>query len=291
VFDRVDRGLLQRITRKDISNTDLYVSTLDDILIFERKGIRANETEGLVFEGNCPDSDGKWCLPEEGAPYKARFHFQAYVPMRFNVSQFKVWLVNRATGYVGMARARLDNQNITQPGYTPQPNEVASLPVIRIEGDTTTNGDPSSYHPTTGQTNAALPDDATCDLNGQPKGLICLRPPNLKVRVERFRQERETSDGSATQQVDPIFDVGFEGSALTSDNWVRITTDFKNWDGSALPIGFPGFTGRLAKVVAEHQLGEPEGEVENDDEESNFVGHFKIGPNEETQVLRLPAGD
>lgn len=51
--------------------------------------------------------------------------------------------------------------------------------------------------------------------------------------------------------------IGFEGSGLTADKIIAITTEWYDWEGRPLPADLPGYTGRLAKVVKENVLGGP----------------------------------
>ena len=107
-------------------------------------------------------------------------------------------------------------------------------------------------------------------------GTIALRPPNLKIRAERFS---EVSDGLTAGETRANL-IGFEGSGLTTDHYIRVVTEWYDWDGTPLPNDLPGYTGRLAKVVAENTL-QADGQIAN----------FEIKPGRHTQIVKLPQED
>lgn len=113
-------------------------------------------------------------------------------------------------------------------------------------------------------------------LNFSPEE-IKLHAPNLKVKAERAY---EIDSGlSKTQQGDePINIIGFEGSGLVSDKWIRLTTEWMDQDGTPLPNDLPGYTGRLAKIVKQNELEEANGNL----------AHFEIKPGRHTQMIQLP---
>jgi hypothetical protein len=101
-------------------------------------------------------------------------------------------------------------------------------------------------------------------------GPILMRPPNLKIKAER----RYVVDSGLTAAEKRNYIIGFEGSGLTSDEVIVITTDWVDADGTPLPHDLPGYTGRLAKVVGRNQLGQ--------------ISNFDIKPGLHTQVIQLP---
>jgi hypothetical protein len=92
--DLKDRGFLKQINRADLSNTDVYVFDMAGNLLTERKGLRANETDGLVCES--PTS----CTLPPG-DYQARFNFQGIINDPGVDARLKIVVINRATGYIG----------------------------------------------------------------------------------------------------------------------------------------------------------------------------------------------
>jgi hypothetical protein len=103
---------------------------------------------------------------------------------------------------------------------------------------------------------------------------IHMLPPNLKIKVER----NKVIDAGLTAGQEHIYTIGFEGSGLTSDKYIVITTDWFDHDGSPLPEDLPGYTGRLAKVVELNQLGQASGQIAN----------FPIRPGHNLVVVQLP---
>ncbi len=62
---------------------------------------------------------------------------------------------------------------------------------------------------------------------------------------------------------------------------MALTTRWSDWDGSPLPPDLPGYTGRLAKVVATNTLGQAAGQIAN----------FEIKPGLTTQLVQLPQAE
>ncbi|MFO7607499.1 MAG: DUF2235 domain-containing protein [Desulfurivibrionaceae bacterium] len=106
---------------------------------------------------------------------------------------------------------------------------------------------------------------------------IIMQPPNLKIRVERTR----ITQAGLTAGDENVHLIGFEGSGLTSDQVITITTEWYQQDGSPLPDDLPGYTGRLAKVVAPNELGQA----------SSQIANFPIKPGRHIQVVQLPQKD
>jgi hypothetical protein len=98
---------------------------------------------------------------------------------------------------------------------------------------------------------------------------LALQPPNLKIKVERVYQV----DAGLTRGETPKRQIGFEGSALTSDLQVELSTEWFDQDGSPLPADLEGYTGRLAKVTGPNSL------------EGGAVATFGIHPGKHLQVL------
>ncbi|MAC26439.1 MAG: hypothetical protein CMH59_08170, partial [Myxococcales bacterium] len=113
---------------------------------------------------------------------------------------------------------------------------------------------------------------------------IILRPPNLKVKAFR-RVDRDRSpgfDGETNRNV-----ISFQGQALQSDALIEIVTEWLDADGSPLPEGLPGYTGRLARVATSGELV-PEGSPET---AGDTVGQFPIRPGRHVQVIKTPRDD
>ncbi|MCG8434966.1 MAG: DUF6531 domain-containing protein, partial [Gammaproteobacteria bacterium] len=100
---------------------------------------------------------------------------------------------------------------------------------------------------------------------------LVMLPPNLQVKAERmYRVESGLTEGLERKNI-----IGSEGSALTSDIVVAISTQWTDHDGSPLPADLPGYTGRLAKVTGSG---------------SNALGaveQFEIKPGSHLQMVKL----
>ncbi|WP_144395382.1 D-Ala-D-Ala carboxypeptidase family metallohydrolase [Pleionea sediminis] len=104
---------------------------------------------------------------------------------------------------------------------------------------------------------------------------IVMRPPNLKVIVER----KYDIEQGLTQGEEREYLIGYEGAALDTDKTITITTEWFDHDGSPLPeeLDDYGFTGRLAKVVSENTV----------QQDSSAIAHFKIKPGRHTENIQL----
>ena len=69
--------------------------------------------------------------------------------------------------------------------------------------------------------------------------------------------------------------IGFEGSALKTDTYIKIMSDWLDQDGTPLPEKLTGYTGRLAKVTGPNTLGD------------SAVSFFQIKPGTYTQLVKL----
>ncbi|WP_211342563.1 hypothetical protein [Permianibacter aggregans] len=108
-----------------------------------------------------------------------------------------------------------------------------------------------------------------------PIAEIKMLPPNLSVRVER----RTTVEHGLTKNEERHYQVGYEGGATANDNVIEIFTEWYEQDGRPLPeeLGEYGYTGRLAKIVAENELAPEGGDLAN----------FTIKPGKNRQVIRV----
>jgi RHS repeat-associated protein len=105
-----------------------------------------------------------------------------------------------------------------------------------------------------------------------PINKLFLRPPNLKIKAERlFQVEGGLTDGKRRRNI-----IGFEGAAMASDKAIVISTQWLDHDGSPLPKGIDGYTGRLAKIVLPNELGTVGG-----------VAQFDIKPGTHLQLVQL----
>ncbi len=100
---------------------------------------------------------------------------------------------------------------------------------------------------------------------------LVMRPPNLKVSVERIYSVVAGSTKGEKKE----YKIGFEGSALTSDTLVSIYTEWFDHKGLPLPGKLEGYTGRLAKVTGVNSLV------------GGSVNTFSIKPGSKLQVLKF----
>jgi len=104
---------------------------------------------------------------------------------------------------------------------------------------------------------------------------INMRPPNLKIIAEReYVVDKGLSAGDEKEYL-----IGYEGAALASDKIIKITTEWLDHDGTALPDGLAnyGYTGRLAKIVGVNTLGQ----------DSSALANFAIKPGRNTQQVQI----
>jgi len=97
---------------------------------------------------------------------------------------------------------------------------------------------------------------------------LTLQPPNLKISAHRVRKDDEE------------FQIGFEGSALTDDNLIQVTSEWAGPNGEVIPEEIDGYTGRLAKITASNVL--TPASMGGDD-----VGYFNIEPGIQQQILKF----
>lgn len=107
---------------------------------------------------------------------------------------------------------------------------------------------------------------------------LVMQPPNLKVKVERMYSVEAGLSKYDDKKGKRKYTVGFEGTALTTDTAIEISTQWFDYDGTPLPDELEGYTGRLAKVTGNNSLS------------GGDVNKFKIEPGSRLQVLTF-AGD
>lgn len=244
------QGLLESLSFDDLADTDIYVFRRSNgRLIMEREGLGAQEVGSYASSGVNQDAE-----------------------------QFVYRLLIRGPGdglsFVS-ARDRDFADWQSRAGMAPELHsrasdhirageEVEIVAINRVTG----------YIGTTTTTMRSADQNA-----GQlsfPISAIRMGPPNLKIWARRAynvefggtRGERET------------YRIGYEGSALTTDSYVEIRTEWFDHDGTALPEGLGdfGFTGRLSRVSGPGTLAPVAGAVAN----------FSIRPGIQLQIVQLP---
>jgi RHS repeat-associated protein len=161
-----------------------------------------------------------------------------------------VVVVNRATGYMGTAKG------MVVPGSNRMPVIVPRMPAKDENESDSQDFDQVNNRVAYGM---------------NPELDIELRPPNLKIRIERTRADNKVNL------------ITGDGAGLTSDTSIRIFTEWFDENGGPLPEGLPGFTGRISRVV-DGKLVSPDAMSDNDDS----VGEFSIEPGRHMVVIQLP---
>lgn len=246
--DFSDQGLVKQISKEDLENTDLYIYRISNgQQITSRKGLRPNESN--PYQGG-----GATTQAESLVNYRMLMRG----PASFNPTRtmsFEDW-VSRTNINEELRSRRADHLRVGE-----------QVKVIMINRAT---GYIGSAIGTFGENFGS----GLISFSPEP---IIMRPPNLKIQTDR---DVDIECGlTAGEQREYI--IGFEGSGLTSDKVIAITTEWVDWDGSPLPEDLPGYTGRLAKVVEENTLGPVSGQIAN----------FDIKPGKHIQLVQLPQAD
>ncbi|HXK18284.1 MAG TPA: DUF6531 domain-containing protein, partial [Polyangiaceae bacterium] len=182
---------------------------------------------------------------------------QDFMRNRYPGARYRVVIINRSTGYMGTGYVSVNSTNTDVTT-----SALGGFKIVAADG----------------------------------KDDIVLRPPNLTVEVRRAPKRTSPDDDVCTQlkgseACEHL--IGFEGGGLTDDTQIVITTTWLDWDGSPLPSGLPGFTGRLSKVIDSDKLGgvtvstTDASKADLSAEGASPVGHFQIEPGRRTQVVRL----
>ena len=295
-----NQGLVKHISAQDLRETDIYIfRAADDKLVGERRGMSPLELSGIAAPSQYPnatvpsgcegfaclsfvvvtrgpalvDLDQKGPVGDDGvlAPFASdppggQPGLEVEYPESPNTvflrpgDLVRVVAINRATGYTGMELGRVYVDSASAAAQaTGQAGVGQHLLTVRSQGLSV----------------IADASDPQQDLR------IDMYPPNLRVRVNRqYDVERGATAGEERNYI-----VGFEGSALNTDDLITVRTEWFAPDGSPLPAGLPGLTGRLARV-REGVLQEV-GVV--DAAETN-VGEFPISPGVQVSVAKLPEG-
>lgn len=244
--DFVHKGLLQNITTQDLQNTDIYVFRMsNDQLLAIRDGLKPSESNpyygGGAFEG------------EASVYYKLMMRG----PASFHRPGTREKDINQWLELMGadkeLSGILFDN---LRPGE--------KIKVILINRATGYIGSAITIF---GEPGAGT-------INITP-AIINMQPPNLKIQAKRkYRIETGATAGEEPEHI-----IGFEGSGLTSDQYIEITTEWTDADGSPLPQELEGYTGRLAKVVAQNTLNN-----------TGYLANFEIKPGRHIQMVQLPEG-
>jgi hypothetical protein len=235
--DFTNQGLLQSISAEDLEKTDIYVYRVSNgTLVVKKKGMRPSE---IISKDN-------------------GFHYNIWVPGPLAFSYFGI-------GNGGTSATRDFQEAI---GLAPE--------LIGLNTDNLRAGEKLkliAINRATGYMGSVTtviesPSDGYLDF---PIDKLVLAPPNLKIKVDRiYNIQAGLSQGDKKE-----YQIGFEGSALTSDTLISIHTEWFEPDGTPLPETLEGFTGRLAKVTGANSLA------------GGAVNTFEITPGSHRQVVKL----
>ena len=241
ITDYNDKGLLKSIRQEDLENTSLYVyNRTRDEMIAEYSQLDLSPNSG-VLEASLPilgpdynviyralsEAGQTWTNPAVFPRYDTELGQAANRARPCDIVE--VFALNRATGYFGSALTTLKSIGTLDNDQT-QPECQNELP----DPDPTFND---------------VHDDNLAIVS------IVMQPPNIKVKAERvYDQDLGKNEAGEERR----YLIGFEGSALTRDNIIRITTEWGGPGGNFIPDEIPGFTGRLARIVKKNSTPGPD---------------------------------
>lgn len=241
--DFTDQGLLESISATDLKETDIYIYRVSNgKIVTKKKGLKERDLilsdTGFVYDLLLP---GPLDDVSDGI---------------FVTAQSKTEY-QEAAGYTpDMIGRRAD--------FLRAGEEVKIIAINRPTGyigSVTT----TVHIPTDGSFSVKIDD-------------LVMRPPNLKVKVERMYTVEAGLSKNDDKNGQREYLVGFEGGALTTDTAIEISTEWFDHDGSPLPDELEGYTGRVAKVTGTNSL------------DGGDVNNFQIEPGSRLQVLTF-AGD
>ena len=249
--DFEDRALLSQISQDDLANTDIYVfRESNGQLVAERRGLTDNEYLNGVNE-------------DEG-----KFFFTLHMLGRYEISyargmeEFAQW---QAKGRVNPALHQRESDHL-RPG-----ERVRIIAINRASGYM---GSTITTLQAAGSRTLGGDDQISFKINDIP-----MSPPNLKIWAERTSTiDQGMTRGDIREQT-----IGNEGAGLADDETIAVYTEWLDPLGRPLPetLSDYGFTGRIARVIAENILEEGAGGA-------GQVSQFPIKPGKQLQVIRLP---
>jgi len=221
--DANHRGLLEQISTDDLQNTDVYVFRVSNgQLLVAQDGLKPDQRNWYYGGGDYEDQAMIYYRMMMRGP--ASFHLPGSREEDINEWQTAM--------HMDTEDAQGIESDFLRPGE--------KIRVILINRSTGYMG--SAY--------TSVQDvGASRQITFSPE-MIRMRPPNLKIKVERQRTiETGATAGEVKEHI-----IGFEGSGLTSDDYIKITTNWTDWNGIPLPEKLDGYTGRLAKIIGENLL-------------------------------------
>ncbi|MBU0681412.1 MAG: alpha/beta hydrolase [Proteobacteria bacterium] len=243
--DFTHQGLVKQISHADLRNTDNFIYRVSNGQLFSaRNGLLGSEADEPYFGDVSGSTD-------------TTIHYRQTIRGPRQTNQYE--------GALEKWQARTNVNPELQGWQADHIRTGEQLKVVMINR-------------ATGYIGSSI---ATYGENTQQGGIISftpekihMRPPNLKIKVER----KNIIEAGIEAGDEKVHTIGFEGSGLTSDKVIVITTEWFDHDGTPLPEDIPGYTGRLAKVVDVNELGQASGKIAN----------FPIQPGRNMVVVHLP---
>ncbi|WP_133126626.1 Ig-like domain-containing protein [Shewanella sp. 10N.286.52.B9] len=248
-LDTNAQGLVGQISQEDLQDTDILVfRESNGLLITHRKGINENEL-----------SKNRSYYGVEGD----EFIFQMMIRGPANV-----FAMFEEMGPAGYSKFQSD-ANMDPSLHQRESDHLKPGEAIRIVLVNRKTGYIGSLR--TSYTHGYQGGNIAFNMND-----VQMNPPNLKISAERRFTIKEGMSASNEQHKKLIT---YEGSAMSDDEMVTITTEWYDVDGTPLPDGMNdfGYTGRLAKVAGPGMLVSSGGSIDN----------FAIRPGKHIEHIRL----
>lgn len=247
--DASAQGLVSQISQTDLKDTDIFVfRESTGMLITHRQGLSGNElTKNSSYYGVDGESFRFQMMMRGPAGGVGRHGFQGG---EASFSKFQ------SNAYMNPALHQRQSDHL-KPGE--------AIKVVLINRKTGYIGTQSTVY----DNNYAY------GIIQFARNNIVMGPPNLKISVERRHKIKDgMTKGKTLKNI-----VGYEGSALGSDEQLILTTEWYDHSGAALPDGLAdfGYTGRVAQVTGPNRLSS-----------GGSIGHFAIKPGKHIEHIQLP---
>ncbi|MEZ4247300.1 MAG: DUF6531 domain-containing protein [Polyangiales bacterium] len=272
-------GLLTQLSAADLRDTDVYVfRESDGALVGSREGMLHSEVAGIDLD---PTQ-----YPGAYVPAGCRDRACLNVTM---VTRGPASATNIGGGYgFNPARGRVNDAGGLDASYL-RPDDtwrrfLRPGDAVRVVAINRASGYVGSLRTVVGILGGRV-------VIGYPGQRILLGPPSLRVFATRCFDDTSggSPHGDASCGMGRENVVTFEGAGTTGDHYVRIVTEWLDYDGTPLPEELPGFTGRISRSIGAGGLV-PLGRVEAATE-GDATGLFPIRPGRHTAVVQLPGAD
>ncbi|WP_144395384.1 LamG domain-containing protein [Pleionea sediminis] len=255
--DLQDQGLLEYISEDDFKDTDILVfRESNGMLITKREGLAENEFRTRAFtELDSAAGEMAYSIMVRG-PKSAPYDYTDRAN-RTGLDWYSAW----------QSAAEMNPKLHERKSDHIRPQE--KIRVIAINRKT-------GYMGSVRTTYGKFITDGFISMNIDK---IVMRPPNLKIIAERKYTVEKGLTANQGEDSEREYLIGYEGAALASDRVITITTEWFDHDGSPLPeeLDEYGYTGRLAKIVAENTV----------DQDSGALANFKIKPGRHTENIQI----